>query len=281
MMAAAIAAALAGCFIGSFLNVVVHRVPAGRSVIRPRSACPRCGHAIRWYDNLPVISWLVLAGRCRDCRAPISVRYPLAELGTAALFAAVTIWLGPKVAAADSMTSAVSAVLELLAFLYLAAISLVLALIDLDTRRLPNVIVLPSYLVGAVLLGTSGILRGDLASLVSAAAGMLALGGFYLVLALAVPGGMGFGDVKLAGLLGLFLGWLGWAELAVGAFAAFLLGGAFAIALLIVRRARRRSAMPFGPWMLSGAWLGVFAAGQIAAGYLDWSGLSSPGVAGA
>ena len=265
---------LFGSLIGSFLNVVIFRVPAGRSIVSPPSACGSCGSLIRGYDNIPVVSWLVLRGRCRVCKAAISPRYPLVELGTALAFAAVTIWAlvrwGMPVGL-DSHAAGVAALL--LAFLYLASISIALAMIDLDTHRLPNRIVLPAYLVGAVLLGAAGIFLGDTGAVIRSAVGLAALWLLYFVLATVYPGGMGFGDVKLAGVLGLFLGFLGWPELVVGAFSAFLLGGVFSIVLLLTRRASRKSGIPFGPWMLAGAWCGIVFGAPIAAGYLSLFGL--------
>jgi leader peptidase (prepilin peptidase)/N-methyltransferase len=262
-----------GLAIGSFLNVVVYRVPAGLSVVRPRSACPNCGHEITARDNVPVVSWLLLRGKCRDCAEPISKRYPLVELAGAAAFAVVGIWAAPAIAAAPSALVAIAAVLRLLAFLYLAAISVALAIIDIETHRLPNVIVLPGYAVGLALLGIAALLQGDLVGLGRMAAGAGILFAFYFVLAMISPRGMGMGDVKLAGVLGLFLGSLGWGQLAVGAGAAFVLGGLFGIILLITRRAGRKSGIPFGPWMLLGAWVGIFAGSAIAGGYLSIVGL--------
>ena len=264
-----------GLAIGSFLNVVIWRLPHHESLSHPPSACPKCGHAIRARDNIPVLSWLLLRRRCRDCGEPISARYPLVELGTAVFFGVVA-WkfLPAAVSAPPSDYGAISAVLVLLAFLYLAAMSVVLALIDIDTHKLSNKIVLPSYVVGAVLLGGAGLLSANYPALLGAAIGAAALFVFYLVLALIYPRGMGFGDVKLAGVLGLYLGYLGWGPLLVGAFAAFLLGGLFSIGLLITRKAGRKSGIPFGPWMLAGAWVGTFFGKDIAAGYLALFGLS-------
>jgi leader peptidase (prepilin peptidase) / N-methyltransferase len=264
---------LTGLAIGSFLNVVVYRVPAGMSVVRPRSACPSCGHEITARDNVPVVSWLLLRGKCRDCAEPISKRYPLVEIAGAVAFAIVGLWAAPAIAAAPDALLAVAAVLRLLAFLYLAAITVALAIIDVETHRLPNVIVLPGYLVGAVLLGTAALLSGDTGGLIRMAAGAGILFAFYFVLAFISPRGMGMGDVKLAGVLGLFLGSLGWGQLAVGAGAAFVLGGLFSIILLVTKRAGRKSGIPFGPWMLLGAWVGVFAGPAIAGGYLSIVGL--------
>lgn len=263
-----------GLAIGSFLNVVVHRVPAGLSVVAPASACPRCGHEIRARDNVPVLSWAVLRGRCRDCAAPISVRYPLVELATAALFALVVLRFGPALLAATDARAAAVATTVLVAMLYLMAVSVALALIDLDVHRLPNGIVLPAYPVLAALLTAASALSGDWGALLRAGVGLAVLGGGYLALALVVPGGMGLGDVKLAGVLGLVLAYLGWGPLAVGAFGAFLLGGSFAIGLMVAGRAKRGSGIPFGPWMLGGAWLGVFIGQSVLDGYLRIIGLA-------
>jgi leader peptidase (prepilin peptidase)/N-methyltransferase len=161
-----------------------------------------------------------------------------------------------------------------IAFLYLAGVSIALALIDLDTHTLPNAIVLPSYLVGAGLLGAAGLLSADYPALLTAAFGGVALFGLYFLMALIYPGGMGLGDVKLAGLLGLYLGYLGWGPLVVGAFAAFLLGGLYALVLIALRKAGRKSGIPFGPWMLAGAWVGLFFGNTAWSGYLSLFGLS-------
>lgn len=248
------ASAVLGLFIGSFLNVVIWRVPRGESVVSPASACPRCGHAIRPWDNLPVLSWLLLRGRCRDCSAPISPRYPAVELATAVLFGLVGLWLGWSTA--------------LPAFLYLTALALALVLIDLDVHRLPDALVLPAYPVTAVLLGLASWSAGDATSLLRMAVGGLGLFGLYFVLMVAKPGGMGFGDTKLAGVLGMVLGWLGWGPLVVGAFGAFVIGGVFSAVLMATGRARLSSAIPFGPWMVAGAAAGVVGGHQLWSAYL-------------
>lgn len=238
-----IVAGLLGLVIGSFLNVVVWRVPRGESIVSPPSHCPACGAPIRARDNVPVLSWLVLRGRCRDCDAPISVRYPLVEAGTAVLFALVTWRIGVS--------------WELPAYLYLAGVAVALALIDIDHHRLPNPVVLPSYAVLTALLLVPTIAQGRWGDLARAAAGAAILFGFYFVLVLIYPAGMGWGDVKLAGVLGLALGYLGWGPLGIGAFGGFLLGGVFSLALVATRRAGRKTAIPFGPFMLAGALIGI------------------------
>ena len=248
-------AAVLGLAVGSFLNVVIYRVPRGESLIRPGSHCTSCGEAVRPRHNVPVLGWLALRGRCATCAEPISVRYPLVEAGTALLFVAITARFGFSP--------------ELPAYLYLAAIAVALALIDLDVRRLPNVIVLPSYLVGLILLAPAVIASGDWGQGLRALAAMAALWLFYRALTVVRPGGMGLGDVKLAGLLGLYLGWLGWDALLIGAFAGFLIGGLAGAALLAARRATGKTAVPFGPYMLLGALIAIFAAGPVAGWYLS------------
>jgi leader peptidase (prepilin peptidase) / N-methyltransferase len=268
MIVVAILAGSLGSVIGSFLNVVIFRVPAGRSIVAPPSACGSCGHRIRARDNVPMVSWLLLRGRCRDCAAPISARYPLVEAATAVLFVAVALRFPLT---APSMPLIVS-LLAIAAFAYLASVSIALAMIDLDTKTLPNRIVLPAYLVGAALVVTTTMVTGDLGAMARAAMGMLGLGMLYLALSIAT-GGMGMGDVKLAGVLGLFLGWLGWDTLIVGSIAGFILGGIWGVILLATNRARRGSSVPFGPWMLAGAWTAILFGQWIASSYLSVAGI--------
>lgn len=247
--------ALTGLVVGSFLNVVIWRVPRGESIVSPPSHCPGCDQPVRPRDNIPVVSWLLLRGRCRDCGEPISRRYPLVEAGTAVVFVLLALRIGLEP--------------ELVAFLYLGAVGVALALIDIDVKRLPNVIVLPSYLVAGVLLAIAAVIDGAWEDLLRSVLGMAALYGFYFLLALVYPKGMGFGDVKLAGLLGLYLGWLGWAEVVTGGFLGFLFGGVGGVLLIAVRRAGRKSMIPFGPYMLAGALVAILWGGALADLYLD------------
>ena len=261
-----------GLLIGSFLNVVAYRVPAGLSIVSPGSACPGCHTPISARDNVPLVSWALLRGRCRHCDMRIPVRYPLVEGLTAVAFVLAAMPFAAPLSSPAPTLDTVSQALELVAFLYLAAVSVVLAVIDIDTRRLPDRIVLPSYAVGAALLGGAGILRGDAASLLVALVGAVAAAGFFLLLHLV--GGMGLGDVKLAGVVGLFLGYLGVAQLTVGIAAGFAVGALAGIALMVVTGRSRKTAIPFGPWILAGAWIGVLAGGPLAAGYLRLTGLA-------
>lgn len=246
--------ALLGLLIGSFLNVVVHRVPAGQSVVSPPSSCPACSHPVRPRDNIPVLSWLLLRGRCRDCAEPISARYPLVEAGCAALFAALTLRFG------------LSPVLP--ALLFLAAIGLALALIDLDVSRLPFEISVPGLGVTALLLVGAGFADGwspIAVALLSAAAWF----GLYWSLWFGTGGrGMGLGDVVLAPTLGLALGWLGWGPSLVGLLGGFAIGAVVGVTLMAIGRAGRRSQIPYGPSMLAGALVGVFAGSAIWGAYL-------------
>ena len=261
-------AGLLGLTIGSFLNVVVYRVPAGVPLTR-ESRCPSCDAPVRPWQNVPVVSWVALRAKCAGCQAPISARYPLVELATAVAFAVVAwVALEPSARTVATTAGGWSAALMVVAYLYLAAISIALTLIDLDTRRLPNAIVLPGYLVLGALFTAACLLGAPWEGLLRAAIGSAALFAFYFVLRAVRPGGMGGGDVKLAGVLGAALGWIGWGALVVGAFAAFVLGGAFAIALMVAGRAGRRSVIPFGPWMIAGAWTGIFAGEHIAGWYV-------------
>lgn len=244
--------ALLGIIAGSFINVVAHRVPAEASVVRPRSACPRCGHEIRNRDNVPVLSWVMLRGRCRDCQEPISGRYPLVELTTAVLFALVPIVLG------------VNWVIP--AYWWFVGVSIVLVLTDLDHHRIPNKILLPGTVVGAALLGVGSAIDGELEAFARALAAGATYFGLLFVIALIARGGFGFGDVKLAFFLGLFLGYQSWGVLFAGIALAFLIGGLVATGLLVTRRKGRRDAIPFGPALVAGALVAVAVGQELA----DW-----------
>lgn len=258
-----VVAGLFGLVIGSFLNVVIARVPAGIPLVR-ESRCPSCAAPIRAWQNVPVLSWLVLRGRCASCDAPISPRYPLVELATGAAFVGV-VW--SALSTRQELPTA-AAVLITTAYLSLASVSIALALIDLDTHRLPDPLVLPGYPVLAVLFAAACLCGAPWEALLRAAIAGVAMFAFYWLLRAIRPGGMGGGDVKLAGVLGAALGWISWGAVIVGAFAAFLLGGLVGIALMAFGRATRKSAIPFGPFMLAGAWIGIVAGDALSRGYL-------------
>lgn len=251
-----------GLAVGSFLNVVVHRVPVGLSVLRPRSACPACGHHVRERDNVPVLSWLVLGGRCRDCSTPISVRYPAVEAGTALLFVLVA--------------ARVTAPSTLLACLAVAGAGVALALIDLEHGRLPFAVTgTAAALASSTLVagwswtaydaGPAAAWSDAWPALLGSALWLVVYGGLWL----ATSGrGMGLGDVVLAPLLGLVLGAVGLAETVVGLGAGFALGAVAGVLLMAVTGRGRGVRMPFGPFMLSGAALALFLGGPLADSYL-------------
>ncbi len=214
--------ALFGLVIGSFLNVVIWRVPRGESVVRPGSHCPGCDAQLGARENVPVLSWLLLRGRCRHCGVRISVRYPAIEVACGALFAVV----GARFY--DSWA--------LFAYLALVAALLALSVIDLDHLLLPNKVIYPTWAIVAPLLVVASAATGDWGALgraVLAAAIDFAI--FYAIW-FVVPGAMGFGDVRLAALLGFALGWVSWPALWLGVFLPFLLGtvGGIAVAAPVV-----------------------------------------------
>lgn len=254
---------LFGMLIGSFLNVVVWRLPRRESLSHPGSHCPNCGHAIRPYDNIPVVSWLLLGRRCRDCRSPISARYPAVELTTGLLFFVMAWTIGWH--------------LSLIGYLFFTATGVALALIDIDTRRLPDALTFPTYVVAIAALAADSAHSGHWQPFVRAVEGMAALFAFYYatrVIGKAVLGrtAMGLGDVKLSGVIGLLLAWLSWGALCVGAFAGFLVGAVAGVALIASGRGKLATKIPYGPYMLVGALIGIVWGTSIAHWYLGLSG---------
>ena len=236
---------LFGAVIGSFLNVVAHRVPLGESLVSPGSHCPHCDAPVKPYDNVPVVSWLVLRGRCRNCGVPISPRYPLVELLTAIVFAAVVAARGFD----DDL------VLEL----PFVALLIALAAIDLDHRILPNKIVYPMAAYGVI--ATLLVDRGDLAENLIAGAGAFA---FLLLAVIAYPRGMGMGDVKLAGAMGLYLG----LSIIPALLAAFLSGSVVGVVIRAREGAAgRKKAVPFGVFLALGGIVGVLAGPELIDAY--------------
>ena len=251
---------LLGVIFGSFANVVIHRVPAGESVVHPPSACPACGAQIRPRDNIPILSWLLLRGRCRTCGAPISPRYPLVELASGLLFVAMSVRFGLDWA--------------LPGFLLLAWALLAVSLIDAATRRIPNAIsyrLAPALLL---LLGGAALIQGQPGVALRTLLGGIAAFGTLLLLALISPGGMGMGDVKLAASLGIALGYLGWGHVVVGIFGGFFLGGVVSLVLLATGLRGRKDLLPFGPYLSLAAIGTVLFGDRIIAAYLGVSGLS-------
>ena len=235
------------------MTVVVSRVPAGESVVRPRSRCPSCGTTIRERDNVPIVSYVFLRGRCRTCQARISPMYPLLEATTAALVVAAALHF--------------EEIAQIVVFAPFVGLMPALALIDAQHRIIPNRIVYPCLIAFPVLIVAGALLGADL-DVVRAALGFLAYGGGLFLLALISPRGMGMGDVKLAALIGLVIGSLGLAEVAVAAGVGILLGGVAALGALVLG-AERKSALPFGPSLAVGAVISAFWGAQIAQAYLN------------
>jgi leader peptidase (prepilin peptidase) / N-methyltransferase len=239
----------AGLALGSFATVVAHRIPRGESVVTGRSRCPGCGTTIAAYDNVPVLSWLMLRGRCRCCASRISPRYPLTELATAALFAATVLILGTGDPGALALG------------LVLCALLVIVTLTDLELRVIPNRVLLAGALLAV------GIAAGaDPQSLVERAIAAAAGGGFLFLVALAYPRGMGMGDVKLVAVMGLFLGRAIAPAILIG-FAA----GAVAGLALIARHgaAARKQTVPFGPLLALGGVVALWFGNAIVDWYLD------------
>ena len=239
---------LAGLLVGSFLTVVAHRVPRGESVVGGRSRCPECGAQIAAYDNVPVVSWLALRGRARCCGTRISALYPLTELATGALFAAVGVAFHDDAA-------------QLLLGLIFVATLIAVTVTDLERRTIPN-----KVLLVAAVLGVAVAAIGDTGSLPERAIAAAAAGGLLFAAALAYPRGMGLGDVKLAATMGLFLG----REVAPAIFVALLAGSLVGLAMIARHgAAARKQAIPFGPFLALGGLVGLFAGEELVDWYLD------------
>jgi len=247
-----------GLIFGSFLTVVIGRLPRGESIVRPRSRCPACGVEIRSRDNVPVVSWVLLRGRCRACGERISAEYPLVELATAALFAAAAVLVDPIYAAS-------------LAAPFLG-IMLAIAVIDARHRVVPNRIVYPSLGLFAVAI-VAGDLAGGGVDALDAGFGLALYGVPLLLVAVAVPQGMGMGDVKLAALIGLVLGSFGLSSVGVAAGVGVIGGGIGALVALALLGAGRKDQIPFGPFLAGGAVVATLLGPRIADLYLSLLGV--------
>lgn len=249
-----------GAIVGSFLNVCIVRIPKGDSIVDPPSRCPACNTAIRFYDNIPLISYLVLGGRCRSCGARISPRYLFVELLMACLAAALYYQFG------FSLSFMVS-------FIFVAAL-IVISFIDLDVRIVPDVISLPGIVAGLLFSVVARYLVSDPSELIpsplSALIGVLVGGGFLLALAWAYEAftgveGMGGGDVKLLAMIGAFLGWT---AIPFTLFFASLTGSIIGLGFMIGKGVGRRFALPFAPFLCLGALLYLFFGNELISLYL-------------
>ena len=251
-----------GACIGSFLNVCIYRLPAGESIVAPGSRCNQCRTPLRWYDNVPLVSYLVLRGHCRDCGASFSARYWVVELVTALISVTLFLRFGPTV--------------DYLGYLYFACALLAITYIDLDHQIIPDVITLPGVGIGLLLAAATA--NGDVvAALERSALGTLLGGGILRVVAWsyhAATGreGMGGGDVKLLAMIGAFLGWQ--AVLLTLLLASFI-GSAIGIATMIARGADTKLAIPFGPFLSLGALVALFCGHAIVSWYISYLGWST------
>lgn len=241
--------ALFGLAVGSFLNVVIYRVPRNESIVSPRSRCPSCGVAIKERDNIPVFSWLLLRGRCRNCRAPISPRYLFVELAGGALFAGVGARLGFN--------------WDLPAFLVLLAGLLALACIDLEHLVLPKKVVYPTLVMVGGLLVLAAAVTGEWHNLLVAAICSISWFVVFFLMNFASPRVLGFGDVRLALVLGLGLGWLGWRYVILGFFAANLIGAIVGLTLIVMKKMTRDQPIPYGVFLAIGTALAVFTGPEV------------------
>lgn len=249
-------AGILGLIFGSFATVVAYRVPRRESVVTGRSKCPRCGRQIGALENVPVLSWVLLRGRCKSCGEPISARYPLTELATGALFALAAWKYG------------LTATAVVFAGFFWALV--VLTVIDLEHKLLPNRIVYPTFVAGWIGLVIAALVDADASHLRSAALGMVIFGGFLFVVAFIYPAGMGLGDVKLALVLGAFLGYAGGAGLVpVGMFLSFVLGGVIGLVAMRVTKQGRKMAIPFGPFLAGGTIIAIAVGQRLLDLYLD------------
>jgi leader peptidase (prepilin peptidase)/N-methyltransferase len=241
--------ALLGLAVGSFLNVVIYRVPRNQSIVSPRSACPLCGAPIRERDNIPVVSWLLLRGRCRDCGGVVSARYPIVELTCGILFAGTAAKFGFK--------------WDLPAYLVFFAGLLALSCIDIELLVLPKKIVYPLLISVFALFVMAAAATGewhDLLVAMSCGAGWFIV---FFAMNLISPRVLGFGDVRLAPLLGLALGWLGVGYALLGFFAANVIGAAVGVVLILMKRMSRSDRIPYGVFLALGCVVSVFAGAQL------------------
>jgi leader peptidase (prepilin peptidase)/N-methyltransferase len=241
-------AVVLGLCVGSFLNVVIYRLPRGQSLSRPPSRCTRCGRRLTWYDNVPVVSWLALRGRCRQCGEPISLQYPLVEAVTALVALLIVVMTPPGILLASRLV--------------LALMLIALFVIDLEHQILPNAITLPGIVVGLIFsaFAPPGLVQAVLGALLGAGVLYGIAAAYYLW---RKEEGMGMGDVKMLAMIGAFLGWR--AVLLTLVMASFA-GSVVGVGLMVAHRGNMKYALPFGTFLALGALLAMLVGDPI----LDW-----------
>jgi leader peptidase (prepilin peptidase)/N-methyltransferase len=255
-------AGIFGLAIGSFLNVIIYRLPKHQSIILPASHCPKCQHQLAIYDNIPVLSYLILAGRCRYCKQKISFLYPLIEISSSVIVVVSLYYFGLGI--------------KFVATSFFLLVLLVISAIDLQHKIIPNLIILPAIATGIGLVLISQLWKVkalplvDNSSLINSGSGFLIGGGLLLVVALARPGGMGGGDIKLAAFLGIFLG----RYVLVGLFIGFLIGSIVGLIAIIAGTKSRKSLLSFGPYLALGAVITIIVGQPLVNWYLQISRLS-------
>lgn len=257
-----ILASIYGLLFGSFANAVAYRVPHNETLMT-RSHCPKCDAKITAWQNIPIISWIFLRGKCANCKEPISIQYPLIELLTAVIFGII----GWKVSTLD--LPLFSNILTLIALCYFAFIGVVLSIIDQKTMKLPTKLIYPTLIVVFVLLGVSSLVQGDYSSIVHMCLGSVASSLFYGILWFVFPKGMGFGDVRLSLLTGAVLGWFSIGHAVLGIFLPFIVLSIVTLPLMIAGVVKRKTKLPLGPWIIASAVLTIACGDFIIGWYIN------------
>lgn len=273
MLISVVIAVVYGLIFGSFANAVAYRVPTGET-LWSRSHCPKCDAQINAWQNIPVLSWLILRGKCANCKNPISIQYPAVELLTGALFGILAWKVVSLYGAADmwNMSAMVAAVLIAIALCYFAFIGVVLSIIDIKTLKLPTVLIYPTAVVSMVLLGVAAWLLDDLSKILWMLVGGIGSFVLYFILWFFVPKGFGFGDVRLALLTGSILGWFSLGHAVLGLMLPFMLLSVVALPLMLAKIVSRKTKAPLGPWIIASAIISILFGDIIIDTYLTVGG---------
>ncbi|UCG78985.1 MAG: prepilin peptidase [Nitrospirota bacterium] len=250
-----IVAFIFGAVVGSFLNVCIHRIPRKRSIVFPSSRCPNCSSPIAPLDNMPILSYIILRGRCRECNEGISIRYPLVEALNAGLYV-LTLWrFGPH--------------FHTVIYMVFISAMIVITFIDLDFQIIPDVITIPGVALGAILalfVLVDPYDRTSQLGIINSGSGIIAGGGVFYAIAVLSKGGMGGGDIKMMGMVGSFLGWKG---VIMTTFIGSFIGAIMGIILMVFMGKGRKAKIPFGPFLALGSLISLFAGQELLLYYLS------------